>query len=378
MKAHHGLLSIAIVASLWVFSSHAAVDLGYEAVKKVNGNLNCPSIGQIEDRWYFYTCNCTSYVAYKINEALENHSPTNPMFHNYFFNRGPGFRWSHAYHWEDAIGNALDGHFSRYPETLPLGAPSYPWKTASDGTIYDVRRVIAWWNIIPNVREFGHVAWVESVGSDGKTVTVSEYNWSPLLQYGTRTLSPGAGYPDGFLYIFTTSFQECDLTGLCVGGSGSAGGGGGSSPQVNLLVDFDIMHLDGHEIYAGKEKVSPEQQVDLRVQVEAENDDAWNWRDPGKEQAEIDFYAQYGSGTAWTRIYRGYMTIDKLDKGRVIQETYRFTVPAGVTEVSFKVQIDAEDEVSESNESDNWSRIETFQVEDYAWLTPIINLILND
>lgn len=368
-----------------IFSSSvlASIDPGYEAVKKSNENSNCPSIGEVGDRWLFVTCNCTSYVAYKINQMLVNHSPTNPMFDNYFHSYSTTFKWSHAYHWEDAIGVAVDGHFSRYPETLPTSAPSYPWKTASDGTVYDVRRAIAWWNITSKPDK-GHVAWVENVHSDGVTIDISQYNGAGDLQYSTQTLSPGSGYPDGFLYIFTATFQECDLTNLCPNSGGSSGGGGGSSNQVNLVVDFDIMHLDGHELFAGQVSLYPGSQVDLRVQVEAENDDAWNWRDPGKEQAEVDFYVQLGSGAAWTRVYRDYMSIANLTKGHVSQETYRYTIPSGVSQVSFKVKIDAEDEVSESNEGDNWSRIETFQVSLPApsavtvpqWLVPMINFIM--
>jgi len=41
------------------------------------------------------------------------------------------------------------------------------------------------------------------------------------------------------------------------------------------------------------------------------------------------------------------------------------------------VKVDATNEVSETNEGDNWSRIETFQI-DFSWLIPIINLILED
>ncbi len=40
----------------------------------------------------------------------------------------------------------------------------------------------------------------------------------------------------------------------------------------------------------------------------------------------------------------------------------QYTVPKSISNVSFKVKIDAEDEAYESNESDNWSRIETFSV----------------
>ena len=79
----------------------------------------------------------------------------------------------------------------------------------------------------------------------------------------------------------------------------------------------------------------------------------------------------------WTWFHRGYITADKLTNGNTIQESAYATLPQGASEVSFKVKIDAEDEAYESNEGDNWSRIETFQVFDPAWLVPIINLILN-
>jgi hypothetical protein len=148
----------------------------------------------------FAQCNCTDYVAFKMNEGLERHSSTKPLFTNTFHSWND-FQWGNAFHWRDAIGKAVPGYFSRYPETLSTSALMYPWKITSDGVMYDVRRAVAWWDKNPNdANSVGHVAWLESVAGDGKTVTISEYNWSSVRGYGTRTLSPDQrGYPDGFL-----------------------------------------------------------------------------------------------------------------------------------------------------------------------------------
>ncbi|MFZ1735355.1 MAG: hypothetical protein WAU31_00210 [Candidatus Moraniibacteriota bacterium] len=43
----------------------AELDSGYEQAKKVSGL--CPSNHDQPDAWNFAVCNCTSYVAYRLN-----------------------------------------------------------------------------------------------------------------------------------------------------------------------------------------------------------------------------------------------------------------------------------------------------------------------
>ena len=230
-------------------------------------------LGAWVDIYRFAQCNCTSYVAYKINEWAERYSPTNPLFCNSFsiFGNPETGKWGDAYKWKDAVGDRVPGVFSRYPLVPEVNEEkgindwnSYPWKNVWDLSnhtvpVVQIDHAIAWWDSSVGGGH-GHVAWVESVADDGKTVTISEYNWGNAFNKGWREdlrLSD-PGYPDGFLYILTDDLVECDLTGLCSNEcSGDGGFGGNDNPTptdpVNLKNDTDILGADGNELYAGRD-----------------------------------------------------------------------------------------------------------------------------
>ena len=200
---------------------------------------------------------------------------------------------------------------------------------------------VAWWDRDDpsDENDRGHVAWVESVGSDGETVTVSEYNWSPRLEYNTRSLSPADDdYPDAFLYFITDSFLECDLTGLCNGesneilayttGDGGFGSGSGienssndgtsdnnSTNQTNINLDFDILDpTTGTEFKAEHgATLAKGQTVRLNAKLSVSGDDVDNWVD-GHSKIETDFYVSYYNGP-WTKISREYTKVENLKKG---------------------------------------------------------------
>jgi surface antigen len=96
------------------------------------------------DAWRFYKCECTSYSADKLNERGVP-----------FSNSYKGVTWGHASNWVTAAN-------------------------AAGVTVTTTPKVgdIAWWS--------GHVAYVESVNSDG-SVNISEYNWGTAYSYGTRS-----------------------------------------------------------------------------------------------------------------------------------------------------------------------------------------------
>ncbi|MCA9365133.1 MAG: hypothetical protein KC736_04530 [Candidatus Moranbacteria bacterium] len=104
--------------------SFAATHSGYESAKRSESG-DCPNVGQVPDRWNFITCNCTSYVAYKINSILDSHSPTDPMFHNHF-TMNESFRWGDAENWIEAFGEAVGGYIGKYP-LVSRNNPSHPW-----------------------------------------------------------------------------------------------------------------------------------------------------------------------------------------------------------------------------------------------------------
>ena len=102
------------------------------------------------DDWGFYKCECTSYVAFKLNEA-------GIPFRNHY----KGVHWGYASNWKSAAEGA--------------GVPTYNSPKPGD---------VAWWS--------GHVAYVERVDYDSngnwEKMWISEYNYDPPYghDYGTK------------------------------------------------------------------------------------------------------------------------------------------------------------------------------------------------
>ena len=123
----------------------------------------CPSPDggkQILDKWQFWICECTSYVADKLNER-------GVPFNDHY----KGVLWKSGGNWINAATAA--------------GVPYN--KTPRRG---DVARI-----------GLNHVAYVEAVDSYGD-VTISEYNWVHAHDYDTRTISPtSTGYPIYFIHF---------------------------------------------------------------------------------------------------------------------------------------------------------------------------------
>ncbi|MBE1488307.1 CHAP domain-containing protein [Plantactinospora soyae] len=102
------------------------------------------------DRWNFYKGQCTSFVAWRLNDR------NNIAFHNYY----RSVHWGNAYNWENAARSA-------------------------GITVNSTPRV---GSVAQTDSGSGHVAWVAAVHSDG-TVTVEEYNYATPSAYGTRRVS---------------------------------------------------------------------------------------------------------------------------------------------------------------------------------------------
>lgn len=109
--------------------------------------------GSIGDPWGFVWRNCTSFVAWRVQER-------NRMAG--FSNSFGGQHWGNAEHWDDAA-RALGYRVDHVPA---IGAVAQT----------DAGRV-------------GHVAWVSAIGPG--TVTIEEYNHSLPGGYGTRTVPVG-------------------------------------------------------------------------------------------------------------------------------------------------------------------------------------------
>lgn len=140
------------------------------------------------DRWAFVQRECTSYVAWRINVDRGADTETGPFFfHNYLFSpieQDINRRFSNAHLWDDRvrIEKAGDPNIGFSVDNIP--APG----------------AVAVWEI--NTAKYmpvGHVAYVESVFSDGR-IKVSEYNSKGDGMYGERILS-GSDLPDHYIHM---------------------------------------------------------------------------------------------------------------------------------------------------------------------------------
>lgn len=102
------------------------------------------------DKWNFYKCQCTSFVAWRINDRLGKA----------FTNRYKGEVWGNANTWDE--GAKASG--------VTVNSTPKPGCIAQS-----------------NAGNYGHVAWVAEVS--GSNVVVEEYNYETSEGYGKRTLA---------------------------------------------------------------------------------------------------------------------------------------------------------------------------------------------
>ncbi|MEA1048322.1 DUF1566 domain-containing protein [Lamprobacter modestohalophilus] len=205
-----------------------------------NYSTECPASGHTGriDSWSFYRCECTSYVADKLNEVgLRGGKEFKNSYGFSGVTNKPSCegktRWGNASCWDDIAAG--------------LGIPCNDQPQ---------RGSVAWFE-----RPVGHVAFVETVNGD--FIDVTEYNWdldddgNPGHDFGMRTLERGTdAYPDCFIQIplaetgppindtgidwcadGNTNFLDCYL----VGGYAGQDGGDGR----------DVTHNDPSDGHAG-------------------------------------------------------------------------------------------------------------------------------
>lgn len=105
------------------------------------------------DPWNYYKCQCTSFVAFRVNKRNGKK----------FTNRYKGQAWGNANQWDDAAkrsGVKVD-------------------KNPKPGCIAQT-----------NAGRYGHVAYVSAV--NGNKVTIEEYNYAGKERYGTRVVDKSA------------------------------------------------------------------------------------------------------------------------------------------------------------------------------------------
>lgn len=332
----------------------------------------CPSVGGSfpQDAFGFYRCQCTSYVAHKLNELWGN---TSPRFSNQYYSFS---QWGDAWKW-------LDRAQSAQAEIGVTGArDNFVW----DETIYNTvfPGDVALWVQKPGY-PFGHVAFVEAAGQDsyGKGVAwvdISEYNFvGQGYEFSRRTLYKGdIGFPDYFLHIdkdriycrANPTVDSCNtlMSGKIVAaGPGSKYGGLGgfaSASSFDLKINrfWSRDALTRLDLISDGSTVRTGQTIEVRNQVKAVNGDTHDFMRPGKNSVEEDFWVQEDDNE-WRFLGREYVQAVNLPNGATHTDHVVYTVPAGVSQVRFKVKIDVEDEASESNEGNNWSKVIAFVVD---------------
>lgn len=124
-------------------------------------DCNADSALCIRDDWYFFQGQCTSWVAYRVNQ-LNKPSPQ-------FQNRYKGTKFGDASNWAAAaksVGIRVDG-------TAALGA-------------------VAWYS--------GHVAYVEALRGDG-SIVISEMNYGSHNNFDFQTVTSSYRWPASFIHL---------------------------------------------------------------------------------------------------------------------------------------------------------------------------------
>ena len=328
----------------------------------------CPQVGSSlpADVFNFRKCQCTSYVAHKLNERWGN---TSPKFTNQYYG-DPA--WSDAKNWfnraqqhEIGVTGATDNFF---------------WEESAYNAVFPGD--VAYWDF----GQYGHVAYVESAtrGPNNRgigCVTFSEYNYSGSgYEFGLRTLCRNSNgtfpssFPKYFLHIDKDriyclahpTIGSCPtlLAGQKVadGPGAKVGGIGGGSDIFNLKVNsFAAWDAGNVQLISDVSTVKQGQTITVKAQVKAVSGNTKDHMRAGKDTIEVDLYSRTDDNE-WVFQKRAYIQTVNLPNGATHTESITYIVPQGVGSVSFKVKIDAEDEAYESNEGDNWSRIETFSI----------------
>lgn len=150
-------------------------------VQQVNATSGYPyesSRKGLADSWGFITKNCTSYVAWKVNQS-------GTTFNNWL-EKG---RFGNAHNWDDnakKIGMKVS--------TTPAVNSIAVWEINKGGA-----------------GGYGHVAWVEKVNSDG-TIEISEYNWNGGDgKYNYRRVAK-ANLPSAYIYVKASKATVTEVT----------------------------------------------------------------------------------------------------------------------------------------------------------------------
>lgn len=324
----------------------------------------CPSGGYFQSGDYYNTklqcwvdiygfaqCNCTSYVAWKLNELWDKIGCGNIKFNNKFSTGND--KWGDAYRWKSIAENAW----------IPV--VSYP-----------IEGEVAWWGISKNMPA-GHVAFIEKMISGG--IIVTEYNYAKC-SFSVRQLMEGdPGYPDAFLIIGYETFEARDM-GICddyiasndpdysdPGIGGVVFNSSGSTKKPNLFFS-EVYFKNKKTKYYDDENVTFYDQVkNLGKSVSS------------SANVTLEYYRFKGEkiNNDLKKIGSGNIKGSNLGSGKMKTESIKFKVPSEEGKYQIFVRVDTKNVVSESNENDNQSANLIFRVH-YRPDIKVIDLTLND
>ena len=177
------LLLVSLLLSLLGVVSSSGTAYATIGTDDYPSNLKTAAQDSVVDPWGFYNRECVSFVAWRLNND-------NGMS---FSNNMNGGHFGYAYQWKQNAINLFGA--SVFSGTPAPGA-------------------VAWWGQ-SSYTPMGHVAYVDSVNSDG-SINIEQYNAYPYPgAYSTQTLkTTDTHFPDGFLH-----FKDLP------GGGGSIGNG---------------------------------------------------------------------------------------------------------------------------------------------------------
>ncbi len=158
------LMTVALAFGSLLLVAPAQAQVG---VDDYPANLKNRAQDAIADPWNFYNRECTSFVAWRLNNDAQ------VAFHNYYLGR----HWGNASNWAAAArqtGVPVDDQPS-------VGA-------------------VAWWAAGSRGSWSGHVAWVSAVSDT--SLTIEEYNYVHRGGYSTRVISSSSPiWPTGFIHV---------------------------------------------------------------------------------------------------------------------------------------------------------------------------------
>lgn len=163
-------IGLAVVMGLLVPAVLTSADASV-GVNDYPSHLRNAGQDALVDPWDFYNRECTSFVAWRLNN--DNHVPFTDYWH---------VHWGNASNWKNAaLSSAAQQAGVRVNSTPTVGA-------------------VAWWYAGSAGSSRGHVAYIDKVTSS--SITVEEYNYLHEGGYDQRVISRSSSiWPSGFIHF---------------------------------------------------------------------------------------------------------------------------------------------------------------------------------